>query len=45
MTPEISRQIFENTQISDIMKIRRLGSEVLYTNRQTDRWTKRGMDR
>ena len=39
MVIEISRQIFETTQISDIMKIRRIGSEVFYTNRQTDRQT------
>jgi hypothetical protein len=36
MTPEFSRRIFENTQISDIMKIRRIDSEVFYTNGKTD---------
>jgi len=37
MTPEFSQQILVNTQISVNMKIRQFGSEVSYTNRQTDR--------
>jgi len=36
MKREFSRQIFENTQISDFMKIGPLGAELFYADGQTD---------
>jgi hypothetical protein len=38
---EISRQIFEKFQISNLMKFRRVGTQLFHADRQTDRQTGR----